>query len=76
MQGNLLGSIVYGGVQIANAVTHKDDMSVGRKMLDTLHPTPIPSVLDPTRTGYLGSGSKEVQASLHACPPPLKVVML
>ncbi|KAK9905564.1 hypothetical protein WJX75_002201 [Coccomyxa subellipsoidea] len=59
---NTLGSIVYGGVQTVNTVKE----TYGRKLQQ------IPSVLDPTRTGFLGTGSKTIQenavGSIHGNP--------
>ncbi|BDA47601.1 hypothetical protein COCOBI_10-4500 [Coccomyxa sp. Obi] len=46
---NTLGSIVYGGVQTINTIKS------GRKLKQ------VPSVLDPTRTGFLGTGSKQIK---------------
>ncbi|EIE23681.1 hypothetical protein COCSUDRAFT_66044 [Coccomyxa subellipsoidea C-169] len=48
---NALGSIVYGGVQTVNTIKE----TYGRKLKQ------VPSVLDPTRTGFLGTGSKAIQ---------------
>jgi hypothetical protein len=61
---NSLGSVIYGGVQIADII--KSDNKYGRKLKQ------VPSILDPTRTGVLGTGSKQIQdnaiASIHADP--------